>query len=43
MDEMDFIETESNMDDLLSEYQQYQDVGIDAKGPEEYDEEVPEE
>ncbi|ODQ64186.1 beta tubulin [Nadsonia fulvescens var. elongata DSM 6958] len=29
MDEMEFTEAESNMADLVSEYQQYQDVGVD--------------
>jgi tubulin beta len=29
MDEMEFNEADSNMTDLVSEYQQYQDVGID--------------
>ncbi|KAM6504565.1 Tubulin beta chain (Beta tubulin), variant 2 [Fusarium solani] len=29
MDEMEFTEAESNMDDLVSEYQQYQDADID--------------
>src|ERR1700712_1720417 len=29
MDEMEFTEAESNMNDLVSEYQQYQDAGID--------------
>jgi tubulin beta len=40
MDEMEFTEAESNMSDLVSEYQQYQDVGIDDDC-EEYDEEAP--
>lgn len=35
MDEMEFTEAESNMHDLVSEYQQYQDVGI-SDGEEEY-------
>jgi tubulin beta len=35
MDEMEFTEAESNMNDLVSEYQQYQEATID----EEYDEE----
>lgn len=26
MDEMEFTEAESNMNDLISEYQQYQDI-----------------
>ena len=29
MDEMEFTEAESNMNDLISEYQQYQDATID--------------
>jgi tubulin beta len=29
MDEMEFTEAESNMNDLVSEYQQYQEAGID--------------
>merc|ERR1712043_86751 len=29
MDEMEFTEAESNLNDLVSEYQQYQDTGID--------------
>jgi len=29
MDEMEFTEAESNMNDLFSEYQQYQDAGIE--------------
>jgi len=37
MDEMEFTEAESNMNDLVSEYQQYQDASIDEEG--EYDEE----
>ena len=28
MDEMEFTEAESNMNDLVSEYQQYQDHGL---------------
>jgi tubulin beta len=40
MDEMEFTEAESNMSDLVSEYQQYQDAGIDD-GCEEYDVEAP--
>ncbi|XP_035791003.1 tubulin beta chain-like isoform X2 [Anopheles aquasalis] len=40
MDEMEFTEAESNMNDLISEYQQYQDAAV-----EDYDEmeEIPEE
>jgi tubulin beta len=40
MDEMEFTEAESNMNDLVSEYQQYQDAGIDEE-EEDYGEEVP--
>lgn len=29
MDEMEFTEAESNMNDLISEYQQYQDAAAD--------------
>lgn len=29
MDEMEFTEAESNMNDLVAEYQQYQDATID--------------
>ena len=29
MDEMEFTEAESNMNDLISEYQQYQEATID--------------
>jgi tubulin beta len=32
MDEMEFEEAESNMNDLISEYQQYQEAGIDDEG-----------
>ncbi|OZJ02540.1 Tubulin beta-4 chain [Bifiguratus adelaidae] len=38
MDEMEFTEAESNMNDLVSEYQQYQDATADDDG--EYDEEM---
>jgi tubulin beta len=34
MDEMEFTEAESNMNDLVSEYQQYQDASVED---EEYD------
>ena len=37
MDEMEFTEAESNMNDLVSEYQQYQDASADDEG--EFDEE----
>lgn len=45
MDEMEFTEAESNVNDLISEYQQYQEAGIDdeeAIEDEIYDEEVAE-
>ena len=29
MDEMEFTEAESNMNDLVSEYQQYQEASVD--------------
>ncbi|KAJ7784705.1 beta-tubulin 1 tubb1 [Mycena metata] len=35
MDEMEFTEAESNMQDLVAEYQQYQDATVDEEG--EYD------
>lgn len=40
MDEMEFTEAESNLNDLISEYQQYQEAGAeeevdDAEGTEE--------
>lgn len=37
MDEMEFTEAESNMNDLISEYQQYQDATVDED--QEFDEE----
>ncbi len=40
MDEIEFTEAESNMNDLVSEYQQYQEAVIDAEGDEENDEDV---
>ncbi|CCH41735.1 yubulin beta chain [Wickerhamomyces ciferrii] len=39
MDEMEFTEAESNMNDLVSEYQQYQDATIDDEEELEYAEE----
>jgi tubulin beta len=39
MDEMEFTEAESNMNDLVSEYQQYQETGVDD-GDMDYDEET---
>ncbi|KAF5347803.1 hypothetical protein D9756_010271 [Leucocoprinus leucothites] len=41
MDEMEFTEAESNMQDLVAEYQQYQDATVEEEV--EYEEEVPEE
>jgi tubulin beta len=43
MDEMEFTEAESNMHDLISEYQQYQDVAVDDDEEEGYEEEQPDE
>lgn len=39
MDEMEFTEAESNMNDLVSEYQQYQDTTADEEGEYEDEEE----
>ena len=39
MDEMEFTEAESNMSDLISEYQQYQDASVDEEDGEEDDKE----
>ena len=39
MDEMEFTEAESNMNDLVAEYQQYQDAAAMEEGEEEVDEE----
>jgi len=39
MDEMEFTEAESNMNDLVSEYQQYQDATVDEEGEGDDDEE----
>ena len=41
MDEMEFTEAESNMNDLVPEYQQYQEATIDDENEE--DEEVDDE
>ena len=38
MDEMEFSESESNMNDLISEYQQYQDATAQPDDDEEDDE-----
>jgi len=37
MDEMEFTEAESNMNDLIAEYQQYQEAGVDDEFEEETD------
>ncbi|CEF67288.1 Tubulin beta-2A chain [Strongyloides ratti] len=37
MDEMEFTEAESNMNDLVAEYQQYQEAGIEDGAGEEYE------
>lgn len=43
MDEMEFTEAESNMNDLVSEYQQYQEAGADDEDyPDEEEEPEPE-
>lgn len=39
MDEMEFTEAESNMNDLVAEYQQYQDATAEGEG-EEYDDDA---
>ncbi|KAK9892757.1 hypothetical protein WA026_021950 [Henosepilachna vigintioctopunctata] len=39
MDEMEFVEAESNLDDLITEYQQYQEAEIEECGWEDDDEE----
>lgn len=43
MDEMEFTEAESNMNDLVSEYQQYQEAGIDDEMDDAMDVEAAEE
>lgn len=40
MDEMEFTEAESNMNDLISEYQQYQDARVDDE-EDVYEEDMP--
>lgn len=40
MDEMEFTEAESNMNDLVSEYQQYQEATADDEGDFEDDEQA---
>ena len=39
MDEMEFTEAESNMNDLVSEYQQYQEASAEEEGEFEDEEE----
>ena len=39
MDEMEFVEAEMNMNELISEYQQYQDASADENDPDEQEEE----
>lgn len=36
MDELEFTEAESNMADLINEYQQYQEASIDEHAEEDY-------
>jgi tubulin beta len=40
MDEMEFTEAESNMNDLVSEYQQYQEARAEDEGADEEAEET---
>jgi len=40
---MEFTEAESNMNDLVSEYQQYQDATVDDGEPDEFADEEGEE
>jgi len=40
MDEMEFTEAESNMNDLVSEYQQYQEATVDDEDFEDNQEDV---
>ena len=42
MDEMEFREAESNMNDLISEYQQYQDASADDNDLDEQEAEMEE-
>jgi tubulin beta len=39
MGELEFTEAESNIHDLISEYQQYQDATVDAEEGTHFDEE----
>ena len=43
MDEMEFTEAESNMNDLVSEYQQYQEATVDDEEAEDDEEDEEEE
>lgn len=43
MDEMEFTEAESNMNDLISEYSQYEQAGVDDEFAEEYGDEYADE
>ena len=40
MDEMEFTEAESNLNDLVSEYQQYQDATAEEEGEFDEDEDM---
>ncbi|THG95729.1 hypothetical protein EW026_g5982 [Hermanssonia centrifuga] len=40
MDTMEFSEAESNAQDLISEYQQYQEATLESEDVEEYEEEA---
>ena len=40
MDEMEFTEAESNMNDLVSEYQQYQEATVDDEEFEQEEEDL---
>ena len=37
MDELEFSEAANNMGDLISEYQQYQEAGVDEESEYDYD------
>ncbi len=43
MDEMEFTEAESSMNDLVAEYQQYQDAALDDNVDDVFEEEEEEE
>ena len=42
MEEMEFSEAATNMADLISEYQQYQEVGVEEESEYEYEEDFEE-